>query len=148
MNKKTTSIIIGAALVIIVGVTVYSTKKPAYVSIPVDTSTEQSTSNAEIGTSVPDQSSVSGSTETSPTPAQSGIALSEVAKHNSKASCWSAINGSVYDLTSWIPNHPGGEQAILSLCGKDGSAGYNRKHGKEARPARILGGFKVGVFIQ
>jgi len=47
------------------------------------------------------------------------ITLAQVAVHSSRTSCWSAVNGSVYDLTSWIPNHPGGEEAILWMCGID-----------------------------
>jgi cytochrome b involved in lipid metabolism len=70
-----------------------------------------------------------------------------VATHNLRSSCWSAINGSVYDLTSWIPNHPGGERAILSLCGTDGSDAYNGQHGGSSRTATILGGFKLGALI-
>ncbi|MEK7194180.1 MAG: cytochrome b5-like heme/steroid binding domain-containing protein [Patescibacteria group bacterium] len=75
----------------------------------------------------------------------SGATLTTVAKHNSRSSCWSAINGSVYDLTSWIPNHPGGKQAILSLCGIDGSQSFNNQHGGSSKVARILGGFKIGT---
>lgn len=80
--------------------------------------------------------------------ASSGITAGTVASHNSRASCWSSINGSVYDLTSWIPKHPGGEQAILGLCGTDGSAKFNRKHGGDASKEKILFGFKVGVLAQ
>ncbi|HEX8591561.1 MAG TPA: cytochrome b5-like heme/steroid binding domain-containing protein, partial [Candidatus Paceibacterota bacterium] len=72
------------------------------------------------------------------------LSLEEVARHGSRADCWSAINGSVYDLTSWIPQHPGGEQAILILCGTDGSATFNAQHGGAARQQAILAGFKVG----
>lgn len=72
----------------------------------------------------------------------------QVAEHNSRTSCWSIINGSVYDLTSWIPNHPGGERAILQLCGIDGSEQYNGKHGNARRPAAILAGFKIGILAQ
>jgi cytochrome b involved in lipid metabolism len=77
-----------------------------------------------------------------------GITLADVAKHNSRTSCWSAVNGSVYDLTSWIPNHPGGERVILSMCGIDGSAGYNGQHGGKSKPATILAGFKLGPLAQ
>ncbi len=80
--------------------------------------------------------------------ASSGIASATVASHNNRASCWSSINGSVYDLTSWIPKHPGGEQAILGLCGADGSAKFNRKHGGDASKEKILFGFKIGVLAQ
>lgn len=74
--------------------------------------------------------------------------LAQVAEHNSRMSCWSAINGGVYDLTSWIPNHPGGEQKILQLCGIDGSEKYNSKHGNAKKPALILAGFKIGILTQ
>ncbi len=73
-----------------------------------------------------------------------GITTAMIAQHNTRASCWSSINGNVYDLTSWIPNHPGGEQAILQLCGTDGSAKFNGKHGGAAKQAGILAGFKIG----
>ena len=71
--------------------------------------------------------------------------LADVAKHNNASSCWSAINGNVYDLTSWISKHPGGQQAILSICGIDGSAAFNDQHGGQSRPANELAGFSIGV---
>lgn len=52
--------------------------------------------------------------------ATSTYSLQEVSKHNSANSCWTTINSGVYDVTSWINRHPGGPEAILSLCGKDG----------------------------
>ena len=70
--------------------------------------------------------------------------LSEVAMHPNAASCWSAINGGVYDLTNWIPKHPGGEKAILSICGKDGSSAFNGQHDGAAKQAAILVTFKIG----
>lgn len=85
---------------------------------------------------------------TTTTTTTSGITLATIAKHNGRSSCWSAVNGSVYDLTSWIPNHPGGEQVILSMCGLDGSDGYNGQHGGSGKPARILGGFKIGTLAK
>ena len=120
MNNKLISIIIGVVLILGMGTLVYLNKKPAVLP----------TNNTNPTNGV-------GGTPT-------GITLLEVATHNSRNSCWSAINGSVYDLTSWIPNHPGGEQTILSLCGIDGSAGYNGQHGNKSKPARVLGGFKLG----
>lgn len=80
--------------------------------------------------------------------ASTGITAAVVAQHSSRSSCWSSINGSVYDLTSWIPKHPGGEQAILQLCGTDGSAKFNGQHGGDSSKQAILTGFKVGVLAQ
>ena len=45
-------------------------------------------------------------------------AMDEVSKHNSETDCWMAIEGKVYNATSFVINHPGG-QAILKGCGTD-----------------------------
>jgi cytochrome b involved in lipid metabolism len=79
-------------------------------------------------------------------PENTSITSAQVTQHNSRSSCWSIIDGNVYDLTSWIPNHPGGEQAILSICGIDGAQRYNAKHGGNSKITKILGGFKIGTF--
>ena len=42
--------------------------------------------------------------------------IEDVKQHDSKSSCWTIISGSVYDITSYIPRHPGGEE-ILRACG-------------------------------
>jgi cytochrome b involved in lipid metabolism len=70
--------------------------------------------------------------------------LAEVATHKNQTSCWSAINGKVYDLTSWIAEHPGGEGAILGICGKDGSAAFNGQHGGQQKQADVLATFMIG----
>jgi len=70
--------------------------------------------------------------------------LKEVEVHNSKESCWSVIRGNVYDLTSWISNHPGGEKAILKICGKDGTQLFEKQHGGKEKPEKILSQFEIG----
>lgn len=55
--------------------------------------------------------------------------LTEVATHNTSRSCWSIIHDKVYDFTSWIEKHPGGPEAILKICGIDGTAVLQRAHG-------------------
>lgn len=71
--------------------------------------------------------------------------IADVALHANSSSCWTAINGNVYDVTSWISKHPGGSNAILSLCGHDGSDVFNGKHGGQARPESELANFKIGI---
>lgn len=65
-----------------------------------------------------------------PTPAPTAPAytMANVRTHASSASCWSVINGNVYDLTEWINRHPGGRSAITALCGKDGTASFESEH--------------------
>ena len=74
-----------------------------------------------------------------------GITMAEVAQHNSSNDCWSAIDGKVYNLTQWIDRHPGGAIVIKSLCGKDGSGGFNGQHQGQKRPADELTRFLVGT---
>ncbi len=96
----------------------------------------------------PDDDAPSNTPVTGTPPSGSGMTLSVIANHSTRTDCWSAINGNVYDLTSWVPKHPGGEGAILKLCGTDGSASFNRKHGGAATQEKILAGFKIGALAQ
>jgi len=82
------------------------------------------------------------------TPAPSGYTMADVQKHNSGTSCWTTINGNVYDVTTWINQHPGGRDAILSLCGIDGSSAFNNQHGGQGRPESELATFKIGALIK
>lgn len=68
----------------------------------------------------------------------------DVSSHNTAASCWSSIEGGVYDLTGWINRHPGGAQAIISLCGTDGTASFVAQHGSSRSPRRELVLLKIG----
>lgn len=80
-----------------------------------------------------------------PTPAPNTFTLSDVRAHSSAASCWSIVNGNVYDLTSWISRHPGGEEPIMGMCGTDGTAAYTDQHGSSRRPASALILLKIGT---
>lgn len=46
--------------------------------------------------------------------------LGEVKKHNKKNDAWTIIENKVYDITTWIPRHPGGD-VILKAVGKNGT---------------------------
>lgn len=51
-----------------------------------------------------------------------------VAKHNTADSCWVVLYGNVYDVTDFLPEHPGGTTAILRLAGKDATEDYDPIH--------------------
>lgn len=85
----------------------------------------------------------------SPTPTaevttQSGYTMDKVRQNNSASSCWSIINGNVYNLTKWINSHPGGRSAITEICGRDGTSSFNSQHRGEGRPASTLSGYLLG----
>jgi cytochrome b involved in lipid metabolism len=46
------------------------------------------------------------------------INLSEVESHAAKDDCWLSIEGKVFDVTSWMPKHPGGAAILFRQCGK------------------------------
>ncbi|KAI1336843.1 FMN-dependent dehydrogenase-domain-containing protein [Xylariaceae sp. FL0016] len=52
----------------------------------------------------------------------------EVAKHTSPESCWVVLYGNVYDVTEFLPSHPGGSKIILQLAGKDATEEYDPIH--------------------
>lgn len=89
-----------------------------------------------------------GQQATSTTTAAGSYTMAQVATHANIASCWSTIDGNVYDLTSWIPQHPGGKRAIEGLCGKDGTAAFHGQHGDAKKQADILATMKIGVLAQ
>jgi len=57
-----------------------------------------------------------------------GITKEEVAKHNSKASCWVILHDNVLDVTDFLKDHPGGELAILTFAGKDATEEFDMIH--------------------
>jgi uncharacterized membrane protein len=94
----------------------------------------------------PVQPSAAASPTVSSSPAASpkSYTMAEVRQHASRTSCWAAIDGKVYDLTSWIDRHPGGPDRILSLCGTDGTAAFTQQHGTQTRPNEMLASFYLG----
>ena len=81
-----------------------------------------------------------------PTPSatQAGYTMADVKKANTRAKCWSAIDGNVYDLTAWISAHPGGASAITFLCGTDGSNAFKAQHEGQGKPSMRLSQYLLG----
>ncbi|KAI6247636.1 L-lactate dehydrogenase (cytochrome) [Erysiphe necator] len=52
----------------------------------------------------------------------------EIAKHNSKKSCWVIIHKKAYDVTEFLSNHPGGSEIILKFAGKDATSEFEPIH--------------------
>lgn len=70
--------------------------------------------------------------------------MADVQQHNSSDSCWTAINNEVYDVTSWISQHPGGPDKIEGLCGQDGTSNFEGQHSGDSNPQSRLASFKIG----
>lgn len=75
-----------------------------------------------------------------------GITLTEIATHASRADCWTAVDNTVYDLTGYMQQHPGGAGALANLCGIDGTAAFKAQHGSQQRPVSELASLAIGVY--
>lgn len=55
----------------------------------------------------------------------------ELAKHAIQSDCWISYKGKIYDLTAWLPHHPGSAAAIVPYCGKaeEFEKAFTDKHG-------------------
>ncbi|KAH8108612.1 fumarate reductase [Phellopilus nigrolimitatus] len=71
----------------------------------------------------------------------------EVAKHNKKDDIWVIVNGEVLDVTKFLPDHPGGEKAILLYAGRDATEEFNMLHDPKVIP-RYAADAVIGKFKQ
>ncbi|OAQ71240.1 cytochrome b2, mitochondrial precursor [Pochonia chlamydosporia 170] len=53
---------------------------------------------------------------------------SDIAQHNDTKSCWVIIHGKAYDVTDFLPEHPGGSKIILKYAGKDATEEFEPIH--------------------
>lgn len=84
-------------------------------------------------------------TETGASAGKTPLTMAEVAKHNSQSDCYIIVSDSVYDVTKFIPNHPGGPQRIIPLCGKDATSAFTGQHGGQPQPEAALASMKIGA---
>jgi cytochrome b involved in lipid metabolism len=45
----------------------------------------------------------------------------EVKSHRYKHDAWTILNGRVYNITHYMPFHPGGEKDLMRIAGRDGT---------------------------
>ena len=146
MNKKIIWVLI---ILIVVGSGYYLFNMKSYNLDKDDYNSSQEMNSASSTEAQSDSSNtpVATSTKVSTAPASTGsktFTLADVSTHASNASCWSAISGKVYDLTSWIGKHPGGDEAILAICGKDGTKLFDGEHGMDPKAKGVLPKFYLG----
>lgn len=140
MNNTKNIIGLIIVIIVIVGIAFFATKKPA---VAPDTTTNTSSSSETADDTAPSPATPSEPTDQGT--AVKAYTLAEVAQHPNAASCWTAVGGKVYDVTAWISKHPGGEGAILSICGKDGTSAFTGQHGGDMKPETMLATFMIGT---
>ncbi|KAF9584253.1 hypothetical protein BGW38_007065 [Lunasporangiospora selenospora] len=61
-------------------------------------------------------------------PAMGRFTLSDVKEHKSIDDAWTVLNGKVYNITPYMPFHPGGEKELMRCAGRDGTRLFNLTH--------------------
>ncbi|GBP62194.1 Cytochrome b5 isoform A [Eumeta japonica] len=72
------------------------------------------------------------------------ITLSEVACHDSPDDCWVVIYDRVYDITTFLDEHPGGADIMLEYAGQDASTAF-RGSGHSKAAVRALDRFPAAA---
>lgn len=71
-----------------------------------------------------------------------------VANHNSSNDCWLIVSDKVYDVTQYIPFHPGGTNSIINNCGTDSTtlftSNVNGGHSHSNSANSLLANYYVG----
>ena len=49
------------------------------------------------------------------------VTPSMLKEHRTRDDAWSAFSGKVYNITPYLPYHPGGEKELMRVAGRDGS---------------------------
>jgi len=117
---------------------------PSPVATPTPSSTPTVVVTPTPTTTVTATATATPTPTPTPTPTIAGYTMAQVKANNSAKSCWTVVDGFVYNLTSWISSHPGGAGAILFLCGTDGTNAFKAQHENQARPAVRLDSYKLG----
>lgn len=59
------------------------------------------------------------------------ITLSELKEHNTPDDAWAAFSGKVYNITPYLPFHPGGQKELLRAAGRDGTKLFGKTIAQE-----------------
>lgn len=73
--------------------------------------------------------------------------MAEVAMHSTAESCWVVVEGEVYDVTSFLDEHPGGKALLLSVAGTDATTTFNGIHPDLQTALRAGEAFKIGIVV-
>ncbi|MFA6364843.1 MAG: cytochrome b5 domain-containing protein [Candidatus Paceibacterota bacterium] len=142
MNKITSTIVfLGVAGLIIIGIVFVRSQVTIQISVgkPVPQSATSSLVGGQKVPAAPAQASVPT------TQGEKSYTLVEVTRHDNAQDCWSVVRGGVYNLTEWINQHPGGSEAIISMCGNDSTASFVDQHGGRRSPESELASLKIGI---
>lgn len=124
-NKRLGLILVAIVIVGLAGFGIWQATKPKPSNTQTSTTapTTQTTDSSNSGKGNNENNQQQTTTKTS-------FTSDEVKQHNKKDDCWTIIDGAVYNLTSYVSQHPGGDD-ILKACGEDGSTMFNSRQDED-----------------
>ncbi|XP_024214727.1 cytochrome b5 [Halyomorpha halys] len=81
------------------------------------------------------------------TPVLKEIPLKEVQLHDTYNDIWIILFNRVYDITSFLHEHPGGYEVILEYAGRDASLAFLGA-GHDAIPMSAIESYLIGILPQ
>ncbi|KAL8953213.1 MAG: hypothetical protein Q9222_000912 [Ikaeria aurantiellina] len=73
------------------------------------------------------------------------LSTDEITKHRTADDLWIVVDGQVWDMTEFAPEHPGGIGIILQYAGRDASEPYNEIHAPSLLPNTLTNSKLVGT---
>ena len=81
-------------------------------------------------------------------PMAKSVTLDEVMQHKSSADCHTIIRGGVYNISSFIEQHPDGKMNVENTCGMDSTKLFEGQYGGMLDKEEQLKGLFVGIFMK
>ncbi len=121
------ALLVGTALVTTVGAALRPDPPRSSIALPgvtttVTTAVDPAAPTA-TGGAAPGSSSV-------PPAGPVGYTVAELAAHATTADCWLAVGGNVYDVTTYLSDHPGGSRTIVGWCGREATEAFATEDGR------------------
>ena len=97
---------------------------------------------SQMATNITQTTTNSTQTSPSPTAASQTLTMAQVSKHNTKSDCYLVVKNKVYDVSSYISQHPGGQGRIVSVCGQEVTGAFASIHSNYAWD--LLKNYQIG----
>ncbi|KAI3626607.1 hypothetical protein CBS9595_001968 [Malassezia furfur] len=74
------------------------------------------------------------------------VTPSELKRHSSRSDAWTALEGKVYNMTPYLRFHPGGQETLMRIAGRDGTRLFFLTHSWVNIEA-VIGPAMVGMLV-